>query len=158
MNEEQIQSIVPDWSEIKTVAQMEQQIQPDGKNFKFIGPGWYYYEDGTTIVIVPIDRPLDHIAHQRSVLPEERFRVYIYTKRNPGDTLCKLLYLPTRKEVFRETTGELAQKTIGELAQLEDLPDKCNECGETREDWYDERCVGDRCSRLEREYRTGRRT
>ena len=86
-------AIVPDWTKTWTAGEAEAELVA----FEFKGPGWYMGGPDTMLVL-PIDRPLEHMGHQRFT-ETERFRFHVWNDRkNVPDILCKIVYLPTRMD------------------------------------------------------------
>lgn len=79
----------PAWSQQMTAAEAEKQFA----NFKFNGPGWYYYNK-ETILVVPLTRTKETLWHQKSP-DEERFMFHVYN-RECNNEFNAIVNAPTR--------------------------------------------------------------
>lgn len=59
-------NITPDWVKVWTKEVAEQQLH----NFQFKGPGWYFHQNGDTLLVAPTN-------------DKNRFRFHVYNNRNP---------------------------------------------------------------------------
>lgn len=87
----------PDWWKVMTAAEAESQFE----GFKFNGPGWYH-ADGTTMLVIPCDRPMNELWYQRHNAAEqpypanEKFEFNVFDGHNPSDTFNSIVNAPTR--------------------------------------------------------------
>lgn len=88
-----VASISPDWSDIWTAAESEQELAQSGKPFVFKGPGWYIEPDSVILVFPRYD--VDDPWKQE--WPEDTvFNFLVWDGDNPADAFNAIVNAPTR--------------------------------------------------------------
>jgi ribosomal protein L7/L12 len=88
------QAIRPDWSEVWTARNAEEQLQ----GFAFKGPGWYL-SSTDTLLVTPCGAVEEGSTPWQWKWPEDQlFRFNVYNHRNPADGFNQIINAPVRED------------------------------------------------------------